>query len=99
MHDTQLKELAGRTVLVTGGAGLIGSRIAGYLCQVGARPISLCTLNAYPQHTYRDLFGVDPSAPDVVIGSVQDSDLVKEAVAESDYVIHAAALADVAACT
>jgi nucleoside-diphosphate-sugar epimerase len=31
VHDTQLKELAGRTVLVTGGAGLIGSRIAACL--------------------------------------------------------------------
>lgn len=99
MHDIQLKELAGRTVLVTGGAGLIGSRIAACLRQLGARPISLCTLDAYPRHTYRDLFGVDPADPDVIVGNIQDPDLVKKAVAESDYVIHAAALADVAACT
>ncbi|WP_328560331.1 NAD-dependent epimerase/dehydratase family protein [Streptomyces coelicoflavus] len=99
MHNTQLKELVGRTVLVTGGAGLIGSRIADHLRQVGARPISLCTLDAYPRRTYRDLFGVDPADPDVIIGSIQDRGLVKKVVAESDYVIHAAALADVAACT
>ncbi|MEU7369871.1 NAD-dependent epimerase/dehydratase family protein [Streptomyces hygroscopicus] len=99
MHDTQLKELVGRTVLVTGGAGLIGSRIAACLRRAGARPISLCMLDAYPRHTYRDLFGVDPADPDVIVGDVRNPGLAKSAVAESDYVIHAAALADVAACT
>ncbi|MFC5802015.1 NAD-dependent epimerase/dehydratase family protein [Streptomyces formicae] len=98
MHDIQLKELAGRTVLVTGGAGLIGSRIAACLRQVGARPILLCTLDAYPRNTYRDLFGVDPTDPDVIVGNIQNPDVVRMALAESDYVIHAAALADVAAC-
>ncbi|MFF0837690.1 MULTISPECIES: NAD-dependent epimerase/dehydratase family protein [unclassified Streptomyces] len=99
MHDTQWKEIAGRTVLVTGGAGLIGSRITSHLRQIGARPIALCTLDAYPRHTYRDLFGVDASDPSVIIGDIQDTALVKKAVADADYVIHAAALADVAACT
>ncbi|TSB20698.1 NAD-dependent epimerase/dehydratase family protein [Streptomyces benahoarensis] len=99
MHDNRLKELAGRTVLVTGGAGLIGSRIAACLRRAGARPLSLCTLDAYPQHTYRDLFGIDPADPDVIVGNIQNPDAVKKAVAGSDYVIHAAALADVAACT
>ncbi|MET7641040.1 NAD-dependent epimerase/dehydratase family protein [Streptomyces sp. NPDC005438] len=99
MHDTQLKELSGRTVLVTGGAGLIGSRITRCLRGVGARPLSLCMLDAYPRRTYRDLFGVDPDDPDVIVGDIQKPDLVREAVAGSDYVIHAAALADVAACT
>ncbi|MFF3764233.1 NAD-dependent epimerase/dehydratase family protein [Streptomyces sp. NPDC001922] len=99
MHDTQLKELVGRTVLVTGGAGLIGSRIADCVRQAGGRPISLCLLDAYPRHTYRDLFGVAPAGPDVIVGNIQNPGLVKKVVAESDYVIHAAALADVAACT
>ncbi|MGK4909552.1 NAD-dependent epimerase/dehydratase family protein [Streptomyces albus] len=99
MHDTQLNELAGRNVLVTGGAGLIGSRIAACLRQVGARPIQLCTLEAYPSHTYRDLFGIDPTDSDLIVGSIQNPDVVRNAVAGADYVIHAAALADVAACT
>ncbi|MET8682392.1 NAD(P)-dependent oxidoreductase [Streptomyces sp. NPDC004647] len=99
MHDTQLTELAGRTVLVTGGAGLIGSRITGYLRRIGARPIAVCTLDAYPRHVYRDLFGIDTSDPDLIIGNVQDPALMRKTVAQCDYVIHAAALADVAACT
>lgn len=99
MHDPQSKELTGRTVLVTGGAGLIGSRIAACLRRLGARPVLLCMLDAYPRHVYRDLFGVDAADPDVVVGNIQDPEVVKKSVAESDYVIHAAALADVAACT
>ncbi|WP_372406457.1 NAD-dependent epimerase/dehydratase family protein [Streptomyces luteireticuli] len=99
MNGTLLKELTGRTVLVTGGAGLVGSRIAALLRRLGARPLSLCRLDAYPRHVYRDLFGVDVTAADVVVGDIQNPDIVRKAVAESDYVIHAAALADVAACT
>ncbi|MFG3103271.1 NAD-dependent epimerase/dehydratase family protein [Streptomyces sp. NPDC048182] len=99
MADDLSAQLAGRTVLVTGGAGLIGSRIAACLRRVGARPVSLCTLDAYPRRTYRDLFGVDPTDPNVIVGNIQNPALVGRTVAECDYVIHAAALADVAACT
>ncbi|GGP90043.1 NAD-dependent epimerase/dehydratase family protein [Streptomyces roseolilacinus] len=99
MYDSHTEELVGRTVLVTGGAGLIGSRITGCLRRAGARPISLCSLDAYPRHTYRDLFGVDPTRPDVIVGNIQNPGLLRKVLAECDYVIHAAALADVAACT
>ncbi|MEU1128319.1 NAD(P)-dependent oxidoreductase [Streptomyces sp. NPDC005900] len=97
--DLLADRLAGKTVLVTGGAGLIGSRITAHLRSLGARPIALCTLDAYPPQVYRDLFGVREDDPDVLVGDVQNAALVREAVARSDYVIHAAALADVAACT
>lgn len=99
MHVTPLDGLSGTTVLVTGGGGLIGSRIVSRLRRLGARPLSLCTLDAYPRPTYRSLFGIDTNDPDVLVGDVQDPSVVAKAVAESDYVIHAAALADVAACT
>ncbi|MFE9568399.1 NAD-dependent epimerase/dehydratase family protein [Streptomyces sp. NPDC006692] len=98
-HDALPTALAGKTVLVTGGAGLIGSRITGRLRELGARPIALCKLDAYPPAVYRDLFGISDDAPDVIVGDVQDPALVRQLVARSDYVIHAAALADVAACT
>lgn len=100
MYDrSPFTALAGSTVLVTGGGGLIGSRIVAQLRQLNARPISLCTMDAYPAHVYTDSFGVDPTDPDVVTGDVRDAGLVRKLVGESDYVIHAAALADVAACT
>ncbi|MGW7429926.1 NAD-dependent epimerase/dehydratase family protein [Streptomyces sp. NPDC054861] len=99
-HGGGLSDLVGRTVLVTGGAGLIGSRIRTRLKELGARPLILCTLDAYPSAVYRDMFGVDASRdPDVIAGDIQDGALVRRQVARSDYVIHAAALADVAACT
>ncbi|MFB8215687.1 NAD-dependent epimerase/dehydratase family protein [Streptomyces anulatus] len=98
-NRSALSELNGATVLVTGGAGLIGSRITAQLTQLGARPIALCNMNAYPEHVYSGVFGVDTTHPDTVIGDVRETALVRKLVAESDYVIHAAALADVAACT
>ncbi|QGV80947.1 NAD-dependent epimerase/dehydratase family protein [Streptomyces ficellus] len=98
-HRSDLAVLSGATVLVTGGAGLVGSRITAQLRTLGARPVSLCTMNAYPDHVYADLFGVHASTPDVVLGDVRDAALVRELVGKADYVIHAAALADVAACT
>lgn len=98
-HRSDLAALSGATVLVTGGAGLIGSRVTARLRTLGARPVSLCIMNAYPDHVYADLFGVHTSDPDVVLGDVRDTALVRKLVAEADYVIHGAALADVAACT
>ncbi|GBQ03537.1 NDP-sugar dehydratase or epimerase [Streptomyces spongiicola] len=98
-HPSDLSALAGSTVLVTGGAGLIGSRIVAQLRVLGARPVALCTMSAYPERVYADLFGVHVSDPDVVLGDIRDTALVRKLVSDSDYVIHAAALADVAACT
>ncbi|MGW0562632.1 NAD-dependent epimerase/dehydratase family protein [Streptomyces sp. NPDC003016] len=104
MHDrtSPLSQLSGRTVLITGGGGLIGSRIAKRLRELRARPISLCTLDAYPSFVYKELFGVDPTDPtdlDVIVGDVRDTEMIGRILPECDYVVHAAALADVAACT
>ncbi|MFF9179265.1 NAD-dependent epimerase/dehydratase family protein [Streptomyces sp. NPDC014793] len=62
-----------------------------------ARPIALCTQDADAQRNYRDLFGIAASDPGVIVGDIQNTALVKKT--DADYVIHAAALADVAACT
>lgn len=91
--------LSGATVAITGGGGLVGSRIAAQLRTSGARVISVGKLDAYPSDVYGDLFGVRASDPDVVVGDIADADLMADVVSRSDYVIHAAAVADVAACT
>ncbi|MFI0914537.1 NAD-dependent epimerase/dehydratase family protein [Streptomyces abikoensis] len=93
------KELQGKSVLVTGGAGLIGSRVVGLLRELGARPVVLCTMDAYPERVYRELFGVTAGDPGVVVGDVTDRALVGQLVRGCEFVVHAAALADVAACT
>lgn len=95
--DAGPEGLEGATVLVTGGAGLIGSRIVRRLRELGARPLALCTMDAYPPEVYRELFGVEGG--DVAAGDVRDTALVNRLMREADFVVHAAALADVAACT
>ncbi|MFD7641621.1 NAD-dependent epimerase/dehydratase family protein [Kitasatospora sp. NPDC059795] len=90
--------LSGATVLVTGGGGLVGSRIVAQLAAAGACPLVLDRFDAYP-HPVRDRFDVDGNAAEVVLGDVREHATVRSLVDRSDYVIHAAAYADVAACT
>lgn len=92
------EDLTGATVTVTGGAGLIGSRIVHQLRDLGARPLTVCNLDAYDPRIYR-LFGVREHDADVIVGDIRDPEVVRAAVHRSDYVVHAGALADVAACT
>ncbi|MFG2227664.1 NAD-dependent epimerase/dehydratase family protein [Streptomyces sp. NPDC048644] len=89
----------GATVAVTGGGGLIGSRIAIQLRAAGARVIVVGRLDAYPSTVYSHLFGIDTGHGDTVVGDVTDRALMRHVIGQSDYVIHAAAMADVAACT
>ncbi|MGW1835900.1 NAD-dependent epimerase/dehydratase family protein [Streptomyces sp. BBFR2] len=89
----------GATVAVTGGGGLIGSRIAVQLRAAGARVIVVGRLDAYPSRVYTELFGIDTGHRDTVVGDVTDRALMRHVIGQSDYVIHAAAMADVAACT
>ncbi|MFH8574190.1 NAD-dependent epimerase/dehydratase family protein [Streptomyces sp. NPDC017993] len=97
-HDA-LSHFAGTCVAVTGGGGLIGSRIAVQLRAAGARVIVVGRLDAYPNEVYSQLFGIDTRHPDTVVGDVGDRALMRHVVGQCDYVIHAAAMADVAACT
>ncbi|MER5625860.1 NAD-dependent epimerase/dehydratase family protein [Streptosporangium sp. NPDC002544] len=94
--DDLLNRLTGARVLVTGGGGLVGSRIVRLLTTIGAEPVVLDLLDAYP-HPVRQLFGLDETT--VVLGDVRETATVRSLVSGVDYVIHAAAYADVAACT
>jgi UDP-glucose 4-epimerase/dTDP-L-rhamnose 4-epimerase len=88
---------AGRRVLVTGGAGFIGSHVVRRLAFLGAEVTVLDSLDAYG-FDYADRFGVRDAA-EVVRGDVADPDTTFPLVAAADAVVHAAAVADVAACT
>ncbi|WP_433426401.1 NAD-dependent epimerase/dehydratase family protein (plasmid) [Microtetraspora malaysiensis] len=92
-----VSRLIGARVLVTGGAGLVGSRIVHVLTAIGAHPVVLDRMDAYP-HSVRGLFGLDETM-DIVLGDVREAATVRTLVDGADYVIHAAAYADVAACT
>ncbi|MGV9601306.1 NAD-dependent epimerase/dehydratase family protein [Streptosporangium sandarakinum] len=97
LPDPRLDRLVGARVLVTGGGGLVGSRIVRLLTVLGAKPVVLDRMDAYP-HPVRDLFGLDEKT-DMVLGDVREAATVRALVSGADYVIHAAAYADVAACT
>ena len=86
-HSKQLNRLSGQRVLVTGGAGFVGSRVVARLLDVGATVTVL-----------DDFFtGLEENLPSpstnmqVVRGSVVDQELVGKLVAEADYVAHMAA--------
>ncbi|MFE3455983.1 NAD-dependent epimerase/dehydratase family protein [Nocardiopsis aegyptia] len=96
-HDP-LASLDGARILLTGGAGLIGSRIHHRLRQVGAQVTVLDNFSAYDDSTF-ELLGVDRTSSEVVHGDVADEDLIRSLVGESDYVVHAAAYSTVAGCT
>ncbi|MCZ4098961.1 NAD-dependent epimerase/dehydratase family protein [Streptomyces sp. SID13666] len=92
-------DLSGATVTVTGGFGLVGSRIVHRLRALGAKPLTVGRLDAYGSCVYSSVFGISPGDPDVVAGDITDAALMDDLFSRSDYVIHAAALADVAECT
>jgi len=82
-----LAELAGRSVVVTGGAGFIGSRLARTLAAV-------CEVTVVDDCSNGDPAAVPESAT-LIRGDVRDVEPVQRACAEADVVFHQAAMSDV----
>ncbi|MFI1197866.1 NAD(P)-dependent oxidoreductase (plasmid) [Streptomyces sp. BHT-5-2] len=97
--EARLEKLRDSRVVVTGGAGLVGSRLVALLRRAGAEVTLLDRLDAYPEAVHLALFGVESLGADLVVGDVCDREAVRKVLAGADYVVHAAAYADVAACT
>jgi len=84
-------------VLVTGGAGLIGSHIAKKLTQQGATVKILDNLSAYPLNQLNH-FGIQQQNDiEIIIGDIKDEAIVHKAINNVDIIFHEAAFADVAA--
>ncbi|TLS46085.1 NAD-dependent epimerase/dehydratase family protein [Streptomyces montanus] len=90
--------LHGARVLITGGAGFIGTAIRQTLDQAGATCALLDNLSAYGPTTLT-LLGTGPGDPQLTVGDICDEHLVRSLVADADYVIHAAAHSTVHGCT
>jgi UDP-glucose 4-epimerase len=76
-------------VLITGGAGFIGSHLSAALLAEGARVRVLDDLSTGSQANLKDL------PLDLIVGDISDADVVDKAVAGCDLVFHQAALVSV----
>jgi nucleoside-diphosphate-sugar epimerase len=83
----RISRLNGQTVLVTGGAGFVGSRVVLRLLEIGA---AVTVLDDFFTGLEDNLPTPSPSLR-VVRGSVVDDALVRQLVRVSDYVVHMAA--------
>ncbi|MFF1690642.1 NAD-dependent epimerase/dehydratase family protein [Streptomyces sp. NPDC058254] len=95
---SRLAKLRDAHVVVTGGGGLVGSRLVALLRSVQASVTVLDRMDAYPESAH-EIFGVARSGARLVVGDVRDAGTVGPLLQGADFVVHAAAYADVAACT
>ncbi len=83
-------DLTGRKVLVTGGAGFVGSRIVRQLVQAGCGEI--VAVDNMVRGQVENLAGVGPGVVRLTEGDIRDRDLLARTVAGTDTVFHQAAL-------
>jgi NAD dependent epimerase/dehydratase len=86
-------DLKGKTILVTGADGFIGSHVVEALLEAGVKVRAFVFYNSFNSWGWLDTFSSDVlSAIEVVSGDVRDSDRVDDAVAGCDLVFHLAAM-------
>ncbi len=78
------RSFGGRRILVTGGAGFVGSNVVARLAEAGARVTVLDDL-------FTGQADAVPASVELVVGSVTDDDLVRRLVSASTLVFHLAA--------
>lgn len=87
-----------KSILVTGGAGCVGSNIVKKLEKRGAEVTVIDNLSAYP-FDYLNEYGIGKMENvEFVKDDINNHELMSELIKKSDVVVHAAALADVGAC-
>src|SRR3954454_5500660 len=87
-----VNDTRGRSVLVTGAGGFIGSHLTSALIRSGARVRALCRYNAYESQGALEWW--DPAVRaevEVVTGDVRDGESVQQAIQGCDAVCHLAA--------
>ena len=87
-------QLEGATILISGGTGSFGERVAIHLLRQNPREIRIFSRDEKKQWEMRNRY------PDFryVIGDVRDPERLREAMQGVDYVFHAAALKQVPSC-
>lgn len=88
--------IAGRSVLVTGANGFIGSHLAAALLDAGAEVRAMCLYNEQGSVGWLDeLDASRRAALDVRLGDVRDAGFVDDSVAGCEIVMHLAALVSI----
>ncbi len=85
--NNQFSALKNKQVLLTGGCGFIGSEITKQLSKAGAKITIIDNLSSGKERHIRGLKGIT-----LLKGDLSDTNLVKKAVKNQEYIIHLAAL-------
>lgn len=94
MTPEMTKDIADQTILITGGTGSFGNRVATHLTSLNPRRIIIYSRDEKKQWEMQQRF---PDF-DYVIGDVRDLNRVREVMRGVDLVFHAAALKQVPSC-
>ncbi|UKA52940.1 SDR family NAD(P)-dependent oxidoreductase [Arthrobacter sp. FW305-BF8] len=87
------EDIKGKTVVVTGADGFIGSHVTQRLIAEGANVRALCVYNSNGSYGWLDdLTPAERDAVDLQLGDIRDSEFVSDLVKGSDVVLHLAAL-------
>jgi UDP-glucose 4-epimerase len=93
LKDQGLTSLSGKTVLVTGADGFIGSHLVERLAAEGANVRAMCLYNSNGSAGWLDDSPVlRDGSVNVVLGDIRDPEFVRRVVSGADVVLHLAAL-------
>jgi len=87
MSTNQYQSLKDKQVLITGGCGFIGSEITKQLSMTGAKVTILDNLSSGKEEYIKGFSNVN-----LIKGNLSNTEIVREAVKNKEYVIHLAAL-------
>ena len=91
-----MKELSGKTILITGGTGSFGQAVVRYLLDTDVGEVRIFSRDELKQEMMRT--ELNNSKLDFYIGDVRDIGSVDNAMKGVDFVFHAAALKQVPSC-
>lgn len=93
MNTEQFKQLKDKNILITGGAGFIGSNLCETLLQIGAKVT--CLDNFATGHLHNITPFLEDSNFTLIEGDIRDLNTCLKACKDQDYVLHQAALGSV----